>query len=118
MGIARLFCPYALLALTAGCSTSPTMQRPDNICEAAHSDGLGSSVCEISWYQCDDGQTYTLDCQVGSSPQCACYIDGGLVGESDASVCQAFQAPPPHPSLLTVINQTCGWCIGTTCPKR
>jgi hypothetical protein len=104
-----------LLALTVACS-SPTTQKPDLNCNAVQSHGLGSTVCDISWFECDNGLTYTASCEVGGSPPCSCYIDGGLVGQSDAGVCAEYQTS--HPSLLTVINETCGWCIGTTCPKR
>jgi hypothetical protein len=105
-----------MLAFAVACSSQPTMKRPDLICEALHADGLGSSACNIWWYECDDGLTYQVFCGVGSSPQCSCYIDGGLAGESDANACAAEQ--DGGPSLLTVINDTCGWCIDITCPKR
>jgi hypothetical protein len=74
-------------------------------------------VCGVSWFKCDDGLTYSMFCEVGTSPQCSCYIDGGLAVETDASGCGVFEEDA-HPSLLTLINDTCGWCIGITCPKR
>jgi hypothetical protein len=105
----RILACCGFMCVALGCTSSSGGNDVGPTCSAFGASDLadGSTTCSLHYASCSDGLTYTVTCP-GPPALCSCQVDGGAAAQFDGGICGLS---PTSPSLLTAVDDGCGWDI-------